>query len=65
MVWLFHDQGQIQTMWVDSYVYFKQSYDPTYLLLYMDDMLIVARNKTRIQKLKSQLKKEFDMKNLG
>ena len=28
-------------------------------------MLIVARNKTHIQKLKAQLKKEFDIKDLG
>ena len=28
-------------------------------------MLIAARNKTRVQKLKGQLKKEFDMKDLG
>jgi len=28
-------------------------------------MLIAARNKTHVQKLKAQLKKEFDMKNLG
>jgi len=28
-------------------------------------MLFVARNKTHIQKLKAQLKKEFDMKDLG
>ena len=48
----------------DSYVYFKQSDDPTYLLLYVDDMLIVARNKTHVQKLKAQIKKEFDMKDL-
>jgi len=31
----------------------------------MNDMLIAARNKTHVQKLKTQLKKEFDMKNLG
>ena len=49
----------------DSCVYFKQSDHPTYLLLYVDDMLIVARNKTHVQKLKAQLKKEFDMKDLG
>ena len=48
----------------DSYVYFKQSDDLTYLLFYVDDMLIVARNKTHVQKLKAQLKKEFDMKDL-
>jgi len=49
----------------DSCVYFKQNDDLTYLLLYVDDTLIVARNKTHMQKLKAQLKKEFDMKDLG
>jgi len=49
----------------DRCVYFKQSDDPTYLLLYVDDMQIAARNKTHVQKLKAQLKKEFDMKDLG
>jgi len=49
----------------DNCVYFKQNDDPTYLLLYMDNMLITARNKTHVQKLKAQLKKEFDMKDLG
>jgi len=32
--------------------------------LYVDDMLIAARNKTHIQKLKAQLKREFNMKDL-
>jgi len=49
----------------DSCIYFKQSDDPTYLLLYVDDMLIAARNKIHVQKFKAQLKKEFDMKDLG
>ena len=49
----------------DSCVYFKQSNDPTYLLLYVDDMLIAARNKTPVQKLKAQVKKGFYMKDLG
>jgi len=49
----------------DRCVYFKQSDDLTYLLLYVDDMLIAARNKTHVQKLKAQRKKEFDMKDLG
>jgi len=31
----------------------------------VDDMLIAAKNKTHVQKLKAQLKKEFDMKDLG
>jgi len=43
----------------DSCVYFKRNDDPTYLLLYVDNMLIVARNKTHIQKLKTQLKKKL------
>ena len=49
----------------DSCVYFKQSDELTYLLLYVDGMLIAARNKTDIQKLKVQLKKEFEIKDLG
>ena len=39
--------------------------DPTYLLLYVDDMLIAVRNKIHVQKLKAQLKKEIDVKDLG
>ena len=45
-------------------VLFQENDDPIYLLLYVDDMLIVVRNKAHIQKLKAQLKKKFDMKNL-
>ena len=32
----------------DNYVYFKQNDDTTYLLLYMDNMMIAARNKVHI-----------------
>ena len=46
-------------------VYFKQSDDPIYLLLYVNDMLIAARNKTHVQKFKAQIKKEFNMNDLG
>ncbi|TXG60794.1 hypothetical protein EZV62_012157 [Acer yangbiense] len=35
------------------------------LLLYVDDMLIACQDMSRIQKLKMQLSKEFDMKDLG
>ena len=49
----------------DNCVYFKQNNNLTYLMLYGDVMLITARNKTHIQKLKAQLKKKFDMKDLG
>ena len=33
-------------------------------LLYVDDMLFAERNKAHIQKLKTQLKRKFDMKDL-
>lgn len=51
----------------DSCVYFRQYDDISfiYLLLYVDDMLIAARNKFQIDSLKSQLSKEFEMKDLG
>jgi len=48
----------------DSCVYFKKNDDLTYLLLYVDDMLIVTRDMTHIQKLKTQVKKKFNMKDL-
>jgi len=48
----------------DKCIYFKQcSDDLTYLLLYADDIMIVVRNETLIQKVKPHLKK-FDMKYL-
>ena len=34
------------------------------MLLYVDDMLIATKNKTHVQKLKAQLKKEFNVKDL-
>jgi hypothetical protein len=36
-----------------------------YLLLYVDDMLIAAKDKSEIAKLKAQLNLEFEMKDLG
>jgi hypothetical protein len=35
------------------------------LVLYVDDMLIVAKNQSNVDKLKAQLSDEFWMKNLG
>ena len=35
-----------------------------HIYYYVDDMLIVAKNKAHIQKLKAQLKKKFDMTDL-
>ncbi|KAL5715795.1 hypothetical protein ACHQM5_017567 [Ranunculus cassubicifolius] len=51
----------------DHCVYFKKLADGStiYLLLYVDDMLIAAKSMSVIRSLKSQLSKEFEMKDLG
>jgi hypothetical protein len=50
----------------DSCVYLKVVYGSAiYLLLYVDDMLIAAKDKSEIAKLKAQLSSEFEMKDLG
>ena len=51
----------------DLCVYMKKLKDGgyVYLLLYVDDMLLVAREMTEITKVKEMLAKEFDMKDLG
>ncbi|KAG8484978.1 hypothetical protein CXB51_021839 [Gossypium anomalum] len=50
----------------DSCVYFKKNCDGSfmYLLLYVDDMLIAAKDKGEIRKVKTQLSEEFEMKDL-
>ena len=50
----------------DSCVYFKKNSDGSflYLLLYVDDMLIAAKDKGEIRNVKTQLSKEFEMKDL-
>jgi hypothetical protein len=50
----------------DSCVYLKTvNGSAIYLLLYVDDMLIAAKDKSEIAKLKEQLNLEFEMKDLG
>ena len=50
----------------DSCVYIKHvNGSSIYLLLYVDDMLIAAKSKVEITKLKKLLSSEFDMKDLG
>ena len=51
----------------DVCVYFKKCDDGSilYLLLYVDDMLIAAKDMGEIQKVKDLLNSEFDMKDLG
>lgn len=51
----------------DHCVYFKKLQDGSfiYLSIYVDDMLIASKNMKEIEKLKEQMKKEFEMKDLG
>ena len=51
----------------DSCVYFRNTHDGSfiYLLLYVDDMLIAAKNMSDIEELKKQLNRVFEMKDLG
>ena len=51
----------------DACVYFKHLKNGywVYLLLYVDDMLIASKDKAEIDRLKSKLKAEFEMKDLG
>nr|CAN77425.1 hypothetical protein VITISV_041980 [Vitis vinifera] len=52
----------------DCCVYVKNLDDDSsfiFLLLYVDDMLIVVKSMVEVNKLKSLLSKEFDMKDLG
>ncbi|GJY77060.1 retrovirus-related pol polyprotein from transposon TNT 1-94 [Tanacetum coccineum] len=51
----------------DPCAYFKRfgNNDFIILMLYVDDMLVAGPNKDRINKLKAQLAREFEMKDLG
>lgn len=51
----------------DHCIYFRKLHDGCfiYLLLYVDDMLIASNNMREIEKLKTQMSKEFEMKDLG
>ncbi|CAH9096877.1 unnamed protein product [Cuscuta epithymum] len=51
----------------DSCVYFKRNSNGSfiYLLLYVNDMLIASPDMSLVNKLKSQLSNEFEMKDLG
>jgi len=51
----------------DSCVYFKMNKEEerTFLLLYVDDMLIISKNKDTVKELKESLSSTFEMKDLG
>jgi hypothetical protein len=51
---------------VDHYVYFKLVGDHfIYVVIYVDDMLLIGNNKEIIEEVKTQLSSKFDMKYLG
>ena len=58
--------GYTRSMYYSG-VYFRKFTDDSfvYLLLYVDDMLIAAKNLSEIHILKMQLSSEFEMKDLG
>ena len=60
------EHGYTQSQF-DHCVYFRKLHDGSfiYFLLYVDDMLIASRSKVEIDKLKAQLNKIFEMKDLG
>ena len=60
------EQGYRKTI-SDHCVFLQKFYDDDFviLLLYVDDILIVGRNVSRIDNLKKQLSKFFAMKDLG
>ena len=51
----------------DNCAYFKfpSKAEFVILLLYVDDILIASNNKSKVEKLKSELSREFEMKDLG
>ena len=60
------EQGYRKTT-SDHCVFIQKFFDDDFviLLLYVDDMLIVGKNASRIDRLKEQLSRSFAMKDLG
>ena len=51
---------------VDHTLFYKKDVDDiTLLIVYVDDMIVIGSNSTKIEKLQSYLAKEFEMKDLG
>lgn len=49
----------------DNCLCFIFSNIPVYLLLYIDDILLISKSKSKLNELKSILNTNFDMKDLG
>jgi hypothetical protein len=60
------DHGYARTT-SDHCVFVKKFYDGEFIifLLYVNDMLIICRDTSKIDKLKKELRKSFNMKDLG
>nr|CBG76256.1 OO_Ba0005L10-OO_Ba0081K17.7 [Oryza officinalis] len=63
-----NEQMDVKTVFLhgelEEDIYMEQP-EAIYLLLYVDDMLIAAKDKSEIAKLKAQLSSEFEMKDFG
>ena len=59
--------ARLQKTISDHYVFVRNFSDDDFiiLLLYVDDMLIVGKNVSRIDRLKKQLGESFAMKDMG
>ena len=59
------EYGFKQAMANYSLFYKRDGDDITLLIVYIDDMIIIGSNSTKIEKLQTYLEKEFEMKDLG
>ena len=51
---------------VDHTLFYKRDGDHiTFLIVFVDDMIVISSNSTKIEKLQRYLAKEFEMKDLG
>ena len=60
-------RGEFYRSAFDSSVYYKKTKEGhhIYLLIYVDDVLLICKNMADINELKNALKSEFDMKDPG
>lgn len=63
----FITQKGFQRSFYDACLYFKGDdvLKAEYLLLYVDDMLLISKEKSKVSRMKDILKSEFEMKDLG
>ena len=59
------EYGFKQVMTYQTLFYKRDGDDITLLIVYVDDMIVIGSDFTKIEKLQSYLVKEFEMKDLG